>query len=65
MGSGSIRSIYSVISWGNFGSSALVGLVAGILADRAWEISFLAGYAGTDFWEGLYKLRFGQFFNKS
>jgi len=47
------------------GVSALVGLVAGVLADRTWEISFLAGYAGTDFLEGLYKLRFGQFFNKS
>lgn len=47
------------------GISALVGLVAGILADQTWEISFLAGYAGTDFLEGLYKLRFGQFFKKS
>ena len=47
------------------GVSALVGLVAGVLADRTWEISFLAGYARTDFLEGLYKLRFGQFFNKS
>lgn len=47
------------------GVSALVGLVAGILADKTWEISFLAGYAGTDFLEGLYKLRFGQFISKS
>ena len=47
------------------GVSGLVSLVAGILADQSWELSFLAGYAGTDFLEGLYKLRFGQFFSKS
>lgn len=47
------------------GVSGLVGLVAGILADQSWELSFLVGYAGTDFLEGLYKLRFGQFFSKS
>ena len=47
------------------GVSGLVSLVAGILANQSWELSFLAGYAGTDFLEGLYKLRFGQFFSKS
>ena len=46
------------------GVSALVGLAAGIIADHSWEVAFLAGYAGTDFLEGLYKLRFGQFLAK-
>lgn len=31
------------------GVSTLVGLASGILADQSWEISFLAGYTGTDF----------------
>ena len=47
------------------GVSTLVGLVAGILADQSWQLAFLAGYAGTDFLENLYKLRFGQFFGKN
>ena len=43
------------------GVSALVGMAAGLLADGAWEVAFLAGYAGTDFIENLYKLRLSQF----
>mgnify|MGYP001578139387 CR=1 FL=1 len=27
-----------------------------------WRVSLLAGYAGTDFLEGLYRLKFSQFF---
>jgi len=42
--------------------SALVGLVAGIIADGDWRISLLAGYAGTDFLESLYRLRFTELF---
>jgi len=38
--------------------SALVGTVAGGYAQNSWNFAFLAGYAGTDFLEGLYKLRF-------
>ncbi|TSC87879.1 MAG: hypothetical protein G01um10147_382 [Microgenomates group bacterium Gr01-1014_7] len=30
-----------------------------------WRISLLAGYAGTDFLENLYRLRFAQFFKVS
>ena len=37
--------------------SGIVGAVAGILADTEWQISFLAGYAGTDFIENLYKIK--------
>jgi hypothetical protein len=29
-------------------------------ADTEWQVSFLAGYAGTDFIENLYKIKFGQ-----
>jgi len=38
--------------------SGLVGAVAGVLADTEWQVSFLAGYAGTDFIENLYKIKF-------
>ena len=53
--------------WGYFLTtllvSAIVGVTAGIIANGAdWRISLLAGYAGTDFLENLYKLRFAQFF---
>jgi len=40
--------------------SGIVGAAAGILADTEWQVSFLAGYAGTDFIESLYKIKFGQ-----
>jgi hypothetical protein len=37
--------------------SGIVGAAAGILADTEWQVSFLAGYAGTDFIESLYKIK--------
>ncbi len=37
--------------------SGLIGAAAGALADTKWQVSFLAGYAGTDFLEGIYKIR--------
>ncbi|MBI3397010.1 hypothetical protein HY045_00880 [Candidatus Woesebacteria bacterium] len=40
--------------------SGIVGAVAGVLADTEWQVSFLAGYAGTDFIESLYKIKIGQ-----
>ena len=40
--------------------SGVVGAAAGILADTEWQISFLAGYAGTDFIESLYKIKLGK-----
>jgi len=43
------------------GVSMLVGIAAGLLADGTWKIAFLAGYAGTDFIESLYKLKLNQF----
>lgn len=53
--------------WGYFLTTllvaAIVGVVSGIIVDGDdWRISLLAGYAGTDFLENLYKLRFAQFF---
>jgi len=43
--------------------SGVVGAAAGILADTEWQVSFLAGYAGVDFIESLYKIKIAQ--NKS
>jgi hypothetical protein len=42
--------------------SGIVGASAGILADTEWQISFLAGYAGTDFIENLYKIKLRSLF---
>ena len=55
------------IHWKYFGVtmlvSGIVGVVSGIIADGDWRISLLAGYAGTDFLESLYRLRFPQMFS--
>ncbi len=40
--------------------SAVVGGLAGALAGQDWRVAALAGYAGTDFLEGLYSLKFGR-----
>ena len=40
--------------------SGVVGVAAGALADNEWQVSFLAGYAGTDFIESLYKIKLCQ-----
>ncbi|MEK7534297.1 MAG: hypothetical protein AAB600_03060 [Patescibacteria group bacterium] len=42
--------------------SGIVGAAAGLLADTEWQISFLAGYAGTDFIENLYKIKLSRKF---
>lgn len=39
-----------------------VGGITGVFTQANWEFAFLAGYAGTDFLEGLYKIRFKQRF---
>ena len=36
--------------------------MAGLIANADWRMSLLAGYAGSDFLESLYKLKFSQFF---
>ena len=40
-----------------FGILEQVVASAGILADTKWQVSFLAGYAGTDFIESLYIIK--------
>jgi len=37
--------------------AALVGGIAGAIANDDWRLAIIAGYAGTDFLEGLYKIR--------
>ncbi|MFH1769500.1 MAG: hypothetical protein ABH833_02425 [Parcubacteria group bacterium] len=55
------------LRWGYFIFSLMVagfiGAIAGaILKDVGWEIALVAGYAGTDFLESLYKIRAKQGF---
>lgn len=45
--------------------SVIVGQMSGLIANADWRMSLLAGYAGSDFLESLYKLRFAQFFKTS
>jgi Na+/H+ antiporter NhaC len=40
--------------------SAVIGGFAGALSEGNWKIAGLAGYAGTDFIEGLYKIKRSQ-----
>lgn len=42
--------------------SVIVGQMAGVVFNGDWRVSLLAGYAGSDFLESLYKLKFSQFF---
>ena len=46
----------------SIGIAALVGGVAGSLVSGDWRLAIIAGYAGTDFLEGLYKIRMKQGF---
>lgn len=42
--------------------SMVVGQMSGLIAGADWRMSMLAGYAGSDFLESLYKLKFASFF---
>lgn len=42
--------------------SVIVGQMAGLIFNADWRMSLLAGYAGSDFIESLYKLKFASFF---
>lgn len=42
--------------------SIIVGQMAGLIFNADWRMSLLAGYAGSDFIESLYKLKFASFF---
>lgn len=37
--------------------AALVGGIAGAIAGGDWRLAVIAGYAGTDFLEGIYKIK--------
>lgn len=57
------------INYGYFFLSLTVSMVVGVIAASLWpegdfRIALLAGYAGSDFLEGLYKLKFKQKFMK-
>lgn len=40
--------------------SVITGQMAGLIMNVDWRMSLLAGYAGSDLLESLYKLRFAQ-----
>lgn len=42
--------------------SMIVGQFAGVVFNGDWRASFLAGYAGSDFIESMYKLSLAKFF---
>lgn len=42
--------------------SVIVGQMSGLILNADWRMSLLAGYAGSDFLESLYKLKFSSFF---
>ncbi len=44
--------------------AALVGIVAGLFVANDLRFAILAGYAGTDFIEGLYKVEFAKRYRK-
>ncbi len=56
---GRLNAKYFLIS---IGIAALVGGVAGSLVSGDWRLAVIAGYAGTDFLEGLYKIKMKQGF---
>ena len=41
--------------------SIIVGQMTGLIANADWRMSLLAGYAGSDFLESMYKLSFAKF----
>lgn len=43
--------------WFTFLASGVIGLFAGLLVSTNFTLSLLAGYAGTDFIENLYKIK--------
>lgn len=44
----------------SLGISMITGQMAGIVFNSDWRSSLLAGYAGSDFLESLYKIKFSQ-----
>ena len=46
--------------WVTVFTAALIGMISGILVETSWKLAFLAGYAGSDFLESMYKLSFAK-----
>lgn len=42
--------------------AALIGGIGGVIANGDWKLALIVGYAGTDFLEGLYKIKKAQGF---
>jgi len=52
--------------WQYFGATLLISMIvgqfAGVVFNGDWRASLLAGYAGSDFLESMYKLSLAKFF---
>ncbi len=46
--------------WITVFTAALLGMISGILVETSLKLAFLAGYAGSDFLESMYKLSFAK-----
>ncbi len=77
MAGGLIRSMVGILKSWRFGRkmsaryflaslavAALVGIIAGLFVANDLRFAILAGYAGTDFIEGLYKVEFAKRYRK-
>jgi len=77
MSGGLIRSMVGILKSIRFGRkmspryfmasilvAALIGIIAGLFVANDLRFAILAGYAGTDFLEGLYKVEFGKRYRK-
>jgi len=47
--------------WVTVFTAAVLGMISGLLVETSWKLAFLAGYAGSDFLESIYKLSFARF----
>lgn len=77
MAGGLIRSMVGILKSWRFGRkmspryfmasilvAALIGIIAGLFVANDLRFAILAGYAGTDFLEGLYKIEFAKRYRK-
>lgn len=47
--------------WTTVFTATVIGMISGLLVETSWKLAFLAGYAGSDFLESIYKLSFARF----
>ena len=43
--------------WMTVLTAGIIGMIAGLVVESSWKIAFLAGYAGTDFFESMFALK--------